>query len=160
LAASKAQKDKAARLLAHGKSEAETATAVGVSRSTVQSWKRKPDFNQLIDNNRAVVAVASAEFEQKTEATNNLILGNIAALAADEGEILKRWWALFNRLEKFTNQVLDNSEPEDISPRQIPKLVKALGDSLQLGLTLNDRISGAEVLLDAYNRIEQARSQE
>lgn len=159
MAASKAQKEQAARMLAANKTESETAATVGIGRSTLQGWKRKTDFQSKIKSYRAAVHIAETEITQKSGVRDSLILEGVAALQINEADIASRLWNLFEKLEEKTLGLLEASAVEDMSPRQIPALTKACTDVVQAGITLNDRIAGIGALLDGYQRIEKARAQ-
>ena len=153
MAASKEQKDQAARLLAAGHSEIEVAGTVGVTRSTIQNWKRKDKFIEMIRNAQLAMSVSIAKEEADLGKSVRTVLENLDALRKEEAAVGKKLWSLFDRLEEKTLEILDSSDPEDYSPRQIPSLVKAKIELAQIGLTINDRIAGVGALIDGFKRI-------
>ena len=158
MAASKTQKEQAARLLAAGKTESETAEAIGVSRSSIQGWKRKAHFQSMIENSRITVELAQVGQREETAVSSHMILQGIAALQISEADIATRFWSLFDKVEKKTLAFLEATEVEDLSPRQLPSFIKTCTDVVQVGLAINDRINGLEVLADEIQKIDAARA--
>lgn len=50
---------KAAILLAEGKTEADTASEVGVTDRTIRNWKTEPEFSQEVDRLSYMVGIAA-----------------------------------------------------------------------------------------------------
>lgn len=154
MAASKAQKQQAANMLAAGHSEAETADSVKVSRSTVQHWKRQPKFIELINSSRLTLNTSIAKEASEDAVSVRMVLEGLSALKCDEAAIGKRLWTLFDRVESKTLELIEQSDSEDFSPRQIPSMIKASIELAAVGFTINDRVSGLEALVDGFKRIK------
>lgn len=153
MAASKQQKEQAARMLAAGHSEAETADAVKVGRSTIQYWKRKPDFVELINNARLTLNTSLAKEESQDNVSVRLVLEGLESLKCDEAAIGQRLWALFDKVEAKTLALVEESESEDFGPRQIPSMIKASLEIAQVGFAINDRVAGIGALVDGFKRV-------
>lgn len=150
MAASKAQKEQAARLLATGKTEGEAAEAVGVSRSSIQGWKRKKDFQSLISSHRITSHVAKAEVSADIADSQRIILEQLIALREDELAINKDARSLYEKLLEKTRALIDLHEAEDYSPRQVVSLLSSTVELMKFRLMLSDRAVGIEALVDAY----------
>lgn len=157
MAASKAQKQQAARLLAIGKTEHETAAELGLGRSTIQRWKKNQSFESMIQSARTTSLVEAVQTHKEAANTGHRVLESVAAVQTQESEVSARVWALFDRLEEKTMRLLEQTSVDDLSPRNLPALIKACTDVAQVGLSLNDRVSGMGILIDGYQRLEQTR---
>ena len=162
MAASKAQKEEAARLLALGRSEAETADTVGVSRSSIQGWKRNKSFQQLIEKSKTVAVVVTAEnlgtSSRQASQSDNIVIDQLSALKNRERTALENNLKMLSKLREKTLALIESTDIEDLSPRQIPSFVKACGDLEQMAMTLSDRIAGVDSLIDFFDQFEGKRS--
>ena len=52
-------------------------------------------------------------------------------------------------------QLIETADVEELSPRQIPALVKACGELDQVVMNLGDRLAGVDVLADFYQHFEE-----
>lgn len=140
-------------MLAAGHSEASTAEAVKVGRSTIQYWKRQDKFIELINNAQLILNTSLAKDTADDNVSMRMVLEGLKELQSDEAAIGQRLWALFDKLEAKTVALLEASEAEDFSPRQIPPMVKASIEIAQIGLTINDRVAGIGALVDGFKRV-------
>ena len=154
MAASKAQKQQAANMLAAGHSETETASAAKVGRSTIQHWKRQPSFINQIDSARLTLNTSIAKEAKTDNVSARMILEGLEALKVDEAAIGQRLWKLFDKVESKTLELIEQSEAEDFGPRQIPSMIKASIELAAVGFTINDRIAGIEALVSGIQRIK------
>ena len=157
MAASKAQKEQAARLLAVGRTEHETATELGLGRSTIQRWKRNQSFESMIQRARTTAHLAQVETRKDIAVASHVVLEGIVSLQASESDIATRLWILFEKVEAKTLALLEATPVEDLSARQLPSLIRACSNIVEIGLSVNDRISGMGELVDGYRELEKAR---
>lgn len=160
MAASKALKEQAARLLAMDKTEFEVAAQLGLGRSSIQRWKKQESFQAMIQSARSSAHMAKVENNKNIATTSHAVLESVTAIQASETDVAMRLWTLFTKLEAKTLAALEATSVDDISPRNLPSLIRACTDVVQVGLIINDRVSGMATLVDGYQRIEQARQKE
>ena len=97
-------------------------------------------------------------------ATNQLseqgdqVLATLTTLKEREPQMREGLWLMFEGLNGLFQQVLEQTSPEDISPRQLPALAKAAADIATSYADFTDRINGLSALTDEIQKINSSRS--
>ena len=131
----------AAKLLATGHSERETAKEVGVTPFSVVRWKRDEEFRALMLQYSPPLRAAIENSSETTPDLYDLIPDREAPLFRNLEWILKRLGkALNNRLERLEDEI------DDIPIRSLPTLLKAYIDGLETLQKAHDRASGYELI--------------
>ena len=152
LALNSDQKQRIFDLLAAGKTASEAAEDVGCSRATVQRLKRESKNDPLLQTAQTIAA------EKRLNDDSDKVLMALAGLKEREPAIQEGLWAMFGGLSGLFGQVLEQTEPADISPRQLPALAKAAADIAIAYADYADRVNGLEVLADEITKINEART--
>lgn len=152
MALSDVQKKQIIELLAAGKTALEAAQSVGCSRASVQRVKKNPNFATVLQSVKG-----AAKAKEITEQGEQLI-ATLATLKEREPEIQESLWLMFSGLSNLFSQVLEQTDPEDVSPRQLPGLAKAAAEIAQTYADYCDRSAGLDLLTDEIEKINQARA--
>ena len=118
LALSTAQKQRIIDLLASGQTASQAAKVAGCSRATVQRIKKDPQNASLMQ-----IARGLASTKQLTE-QGDQVVATLNTLVEREPQIQKGLWMMFEGLHGLFTQVLKQTDPADISPRQLPGLAR------------------------------------
>jgi transposase len=95
---------KAVQLFIDGASEQEVSDACGCSRSTVQRWKRKPEFQLAIENGKQQVEVLFKEEIKKSQ--QQIIEIQVQSWEARREELRELEWQLSERLFRKGEEML------------------------------------------------------
>ena len=152
MALSATQKQKIIELLSSGKTEIEAADVIGCSRSTVQRIKKDPKNASLMQIARGMAAT-----QQLTE-QGDKVVATLNTLKDREPQMQEGLWLMFEGLSGLFSQVLENTNAEDVSPRQLPALAKATADIANAYADFTDRINGLTVLADEVQKINSTRA--
>ena len=152
MALSAEQKQQIIDLLASGKTASQAAETVGCSRGTVQRVKADAKNAPLMQ-----IASGMARTKQLTE-QGNKVLATLHTLKEREPQMQEGLWLMFEGLSGLFQQVLAQTSPEDVSPRQLPALAKSAADIANAYVDFADRINGLDVLADEVKKINAARA--
>ena len=147
------QKQRIFDLLAAGKTAAEVAEAVGCSRATVQRIKREAKNDPVLKIAKGIAATKRLKDE------GHEVLETLSTFRETEPMIQASLLAMFEGLAGMFSQVLQQTNPEDISPRMLPSLAKAAADLANTYADFTDRIHGLTVLADEIEKINETRSE-
>lgn len=146
------QKQTIIEFLAAGKTATETATAVGCSRATVQRVKKDPSFASLMQ-----IASGMAHTQQLSE-QGSKVIETLQTMKEREPAMQEGLWLMFEGLSGLFAQVLEQTAPDDVSPRMLPSLAKSAADIATAYADFTDRINGLEVLAHEVQKINAARA--
>ena len=152
LALSADQKQQIFDLLAAGKTATEAANAVGCSRGTVQRLKKIAKKDPLLKMARGIAAT-----KQLTE-QGDRVVATLETLKDREPQIQEGLWLMFEGLSGLFAKVLEQTDPSDVSPRQLPTLAKSAADIAIAYADYADRVNGLEVLADEIQKVNAARA--
>lgn len=152
MALSKAQKNQIVELLAAGATASKAAEAAGCSRASVQRLKKAANFATVTQKVRG-----AAKAKQLNEQGEQLI-STLSTLKEREPAIQDALWQMFDGLSGLFSQVLEQTEPADVSPRQLPALAKAAADIAQTYADYCDRSAGIDLLTDEIEKINKTRA--
>ena len=152
LALSAEQKQRIFDLLAAGQNATQAADAVGCSRATVQRLKKGSKNDPLLR-----MAQGMAATKQLNE-QGDRVVQTLQTLAEREPQIQQGLWDMFEGLRGLFAQVLEQTDPQDISPRQLPALAKSAADIAGAYADFADRVNGLEVLADEVEKINATRT--
>ena len=147
------QKQRIFDLLAAGKTAAEAAEAVGCSRATVQRLKRESKKDPVLQIAQGIAATKRLSDE------GDRVFATLNALKEREPQIQDGLWMMFEGLSGLFQQVLEQTDPADVSPRQLPALAKSAADIAAAYANYVDRVNGLEVLADEVQKLNEARSE-
>lgn len=139
-------------MLAAGKTATQTADDVGCSRGTVQRLKKNSKKDPLLQTAQTIAA------ERRLNDESGKLLLSLAGMKEREPAIQEGLWTMFGGLSGLFSQVLEQTDPADISPRQLPGLAKAAADIATAYVDFADRVNGLEVLADEIEKINAART--
>ena len=144
---------RAAAALARGATDTAAIEAAGVARATYYKWKKKTEFDDAVQlftqqelENQAKLAAAGGSQD------------DVATAYQDEIWIKEQLRDLLEFKVGLATGLLEQVEPDDISPRQLPQLVQGITQLIESFRTSNDRIAGLENLIHELSQIEKARS--
>lgn len=146
------QKQRIVELLSQGQTASEAADAVGCSRASVQRVKKDPKFSSLMQ-----IASGMARTKQLSE-QGDKVVATLHTLKEREPQIQQGLWDMFEGLSGLFQQVLAQTSPDDVSPRQLPALAKSAADIATAYADFSDRINGLTVLADEVEKINRART--
>lgn len=152
LALSADQKQRIFDLIASGATDSEAAKAVGCSRTTVQRLKRKAKKDPLLQKARSLAATKRISEE------GDRVVETLNALKDREPIIQEGLWMMFEGLSGLFQRVLEQTDPVDISPRQLPALAKSAADIANAYADFADRVNGLEILADEIEKVNEARA--
>ncbi len=152
MALSADQKQRIVELLAEGQTASQTADTVGCSRASVQRVKKDPKFASLMQ-----IASGMAATKQLNQ-QGDKVLTTLHTLKEREPQMQEALWAMFEGLSGLFQQVLKQTTPEDVSPRQLPALAKSAADLANAYADFADRINGLTVLADEVQKINESRA--
>lgn len=152
MALSANQKQRIVELLAEGQTASQAAGAVGCSRASVQRVKNNPKFASLMQ-----IASGLAATKQLSE-QGDKVVATLHTLKEREPQMQETLWVMFEGLSGLFKQVLKQSSPNDISPRQLPALAKSAADIATAYADFTDRINGLTVLADEVQKINESRA--
>ena len=151
LALSSAQKQQIIDLLASGKTASQAAVEVGCSRATVQRIKGNAKNKPLMQ-----MAQGLAATKQLTQ-QGDQVVATLNTLIEREPQIQSGLWLMFEGLSGLFQQVLEQTSPDDVSPRQLPALAKSAADIAGAYADFTDRINGLSALTDEIQKINSSR---
>ena len=146
------QKQRIFDLLAAGKSASEAAKDVGCSRATVQRLKNAAKKDPALKMAQGLAATRRISEE------GDRVVATLQTLQEREPQIQSGLWMMFEGLTGLFSQVLEQTDPQDISPRQLPALAKSAADIAGAYADFADRVNGLEVLADEVQKINAART--
>ena len=152
MALSQAQKQQIIDLLAAGKSATEAARITGCSRATVQRIKKSPNFATVRQKVRGA-AKAKALNEQGEQ-----LIATLSTLKEREPAIQEALWQMFSGLSDLFTDVLELTDPADVSSRQLSGLAKAASDIAVTYADYCDRSAGIDLLTNEVEKITQSRA--
>lgn len=152
MALSADQKQRIFDLLAAGKTATEAAEAVGCSRATVQRLKRSAKNDPVLKMAQGIAATKRLEEE------GDKVFATLNTLKDREPLIQDGLWLMFEGLTGLFAQVLKQTDPADVSSRQLPALAKSAADIAGAYADFADRVNGLEVLADEVQKLNEART--
>ena len=152
LALSSAQKQQIIDLLASGKTASQAAETVGCSRATVQRVKQDPKFESLMQ-----IATGLVKTNQLNE-QGNQILEALQTYQDREPQMQEAMWVMFQGMSGLFAQTLAQTDPADISPRQLPSLAKSVLDIANAYGFFTDRIHGMDAIVSEVKKIRDSRT--
>jgi len=152
MALSAIQKQEIIELLAAGKTETQAAGIIGCSRSTIQRIKKDPSNASLLQIARGMAAT------QQLNEQGDRVVATLNTLKEREPQMQQGLWLMFEGLTGLFSQVLQNTNPQDVSPRQLPALARAASDIATAYIDFSDRINGLSVLTDEIQKINSDRT--
>lgn len=154
MALSADQKQRIFDLLAAGKSASEAAAVVGCSRATVQRLKKNAKKDPLLQIARGVAA------SRQLSEQGDRVISTLNSLKEREPVIQEGLWLMFEGLSGLFQQVLEQTDPADVSPRQLPTLAKSAADIAIAYADYADRVNGLEILAHEIEKINAAKPTE
>ncbi|MEL6879073.1 MAG: helix-turn-helix domain-containing protein [Cyanobacteria bacterium J06607_10] len=152
LALSPQQKQRIFDMLAAGQTAAQAADVVGCSRATVQRLKRKTKSDPLLK-----VAQGLSATRQLTS-QGDQVVQTLNTLSEHEPQIQQGLRDMFDGLCELFSQVLEQTDPADVSPRQLPALAKSAAQVAIAYADFADRVNGLEVLADEVQKLNETRA--
>jgi hypothetical protein len=148
---------KAAQLLAKGRRDSQVISDLGISESSLYSWKRKADFS-------AILQLFMVEELAKTAALTEAAGGGADVIAArrDEEFIrdqLKPVLETYIALVAAVIERVKNDESDSIPSRQIPQLLQGMASLIETFRTSHDRLAGLESIICELGKIEKSRAE-
>ena len=125
---------------------------MGCSRTTVQRLKRKAKKDPLLQKARSLAATKRISEE------GDRVVETLNALKDREPIIQEGLWMMFEGLSGLFQRVLEQTDPVDISPRQLPALAKSAADIANAYADFADRVNGLEILADEIEKVNEARA--
>ena len=152
LALSAEQKQQVFDMLAAGKTATEAADAIGCSRATIQRLKKQSKNDPLLQMARGIAAT-----KQITE-QGQQVIGTLNSLKEREPVIQEGLWLMFEGLTGLFSKVLEQTDPSEVSSRQLPTLAKSAADIAIAYADYADRVNGLEILADEIQKINATRA--
>ena len=103
------------------------------------------------------IASGMARTKQLTD-QGDKVLDTLQILKEREPQMQEGLWLMFEGLSGLFQQVLAQTSPEDVSPRQLPALAKSAADIANAYADFTDRINGLTVLADEVEKINKSRT--
>ena len=151
MALSSDQKQRIIELLASGQNASQVADSIGCSRATVQRVKGDA-------KNKPLMQIAQGMVQTKRlDEQGDIVIATLNTLKEREPQMQEGLWLMFEGLSGLFQQVLAQTSPEDVSPRQLPALAKSAADLAGAYAEFSDRINGLSVLCDEIEKISSAR---
>ena len=151
MAISQAQKQQIVDLCALGLKQVEVIEQVGCSRATLQRFKKTAEYQEMSQKASKTLATAAIEHQGK------LVVSQLTQLQEQEPLIKQSLFERFQQLDQIVSEALDNIDPQDVSPRQIPSMVKAMVELASSYAAFEDRITGIQVIASEIERLNQDR---
>lgn len=152
MALSAEQKQRIIDLLASGKTASQAADTVGCSRATVQRIKGDAKNKPLMQMAQGIAAT------NQLNEQGDQVLATLTTLKDREPQMQEGLWLMFEGLTGLFSQVLAQTDPADISPRQLPALAKSAADLASAYGDFSDRVNGLSVLANEIEKINSART--
>jgi len=152
MALSAAQKQRIVELFAIGKKAREVAAEVGCSEASVNRYKNLSKNDKFIKTARKAIAAKTID-EQGA-----VIVETLQLMAEREPQIQEQMWEMFEGLSTLFSDVLRMTDPEDISPRQLPGLAKSIVEIATAYADFSDRINGLTILADEVEKLSEDRT--
>lgn len=152
MALSANQKQRIVELLAEGQTASQTADTIGCSRASVQRVKKDPKFSSLMQIASGLAAT------KKLDEQGDELLATIHTFREREPQMQQALWSMFEGLSGLFEQVLKQTSPEDVGPRQLPALAKSAADIANAYADFTDRVNGLTVLADEIQKINESRA--
>ncbi|NEP16869.1 MAG: hypothetical protein F6J97_08175 [Leptolyngbya sp. SIO4C1] len=139
---------KAAQLMAKGHKDKDVWPAVGISEGGFYKWKKQLDFQECLEiftraeleRSRQLAAMADASELSQAQRDERAVRGLLASLVSQVGVLLR--------------ELVEATEADDLSARQIPQLMTSLCTVIESLRTSNDRLSGLEDILHEISKLE------
>ena len=151
LALSAEQKQIVFDMLAAGKTATQAAEAVGCSRATVQRLKKNVQNDSLLQTAQTIAA------EKRINEDSNTVLLTLASMKEREPQMQEALWSMFSGLSGLFGAALKQTDPIDISPRQLPAIARAAAELAAAYANFSDRINGLEAIVEGFEQIEAAK---
>ena len=152
LALNAEQKQIVFNMLAAGKTATEAADAVGCSRATIQRLKKNSKSDPLLQMARGIAAT------KQISEQGNQVLATLDTLKEREPQLQEGLWLMFKGLSGLFQQVLEQTDPAEVSPRQLPGLAKSAADIAIAYADYADRINGLEAIACEIEKINGTRA--
>lgn len=147
---------KAATLLAQGLTESEVAASCGRSRSWVQSIKRSPDFQQLVEESRVklgeVIQASAEKYEVTKIEEHHQKIENFRQRSEHLG---CRFLDIVEKMLNLYEIKLQQAQAEDLSLNRLPSDIKSLGAASEMGRTLLAQALGIRELMQVLSQQEE-----
>lgn len=145
----------AAELVARGKTEAQIAAALDVSRACVTKWKDNPEFQLAIqdalDNFKSTIK----------QVTSNAILADIEdsrkRIVRARTLIYDSATDLMEKLQRRISQFTDE-EMELLKPQQVAQALKMTADTLTVAIAIDTTLLGVDRVIKDIEGIKKAGS--
>lgn len=138
-------------MLAAGETATKTANTVGCSRATVQRLKKNSQNDPLLKMVKGIAA------SKQLKEQGDQVIFTLNSLKEREPVIQEGLWLMFEGLSGLFSKVLKQTDPADVSPRQLPSLAKSAADIAIAYADYADRVNGLEVLADEVQKLNEAR---
>jgi len=149
MALSADQKQRIIELLALKWTAARIAAEVGCSARTVARVSKLP-------KNDSIAKIARKAMAAKTlDEQGSAIVETLQTMAEREPAMQEQLWIMFEGLAKLFNGVLERTDYDDVSPRQLPGIAKAAADMSAAYADYSDRINGIQILADEVEKLTQ-----
>ena len=141
----------AAGEIARGRTDKEAWEAAKVSKATLYRWKSQKNFQKIVTWSQDLLksAITEAGLGQTDQAELDTAIQRDIALNEKLDQIA-------HKIADLSNDTLDEVEPEEVSVRVLPSLVKSLRDVIECQRQGLDRVNGLEGILYELEQIEKA----
>lgn len=146
--------ERAANLVAAGRSNLEVAEECNISERTILRWKRLEAFQKAVQD--YTTETAAAQFERLLDSDDE----EVERHRRIESEQLDTLDSLTKKLGVLCVRILDASDPQDISPRALPALLKAFTGLIECRQLTADRSVGMDRILQDLQAGEAWLSQQ
>ncbi len=140
-------------LLADGYDKKEVAQKLGVTVRTVQRWTSNKSYQQAIAE-RQLIAAADGVVVEATSIEQQVT--DLFDYRDSQRFLALEMGSLATRVSQISKQVIERLEenPEEVSPRLLPQLLKAVAELSEKASCCWARATGLEEVLDAIQKQE------
>ncbi|MEM8610701.1 MAG: hypothetical protein AAGF93_01690 [Cyanobacteria bacterium P01_H01_bin.105] len=145
---------KAARLIAKGTKDVDIIPLVGVSSATFYTWKKKSEFQTVLQSFKEI------EVEHAAELASVCNQDDVTGAYSEEAWIKEQIKPILDDYISLVANVIEKykDDKESFGPRQIPNLLTSLGALIENYRSSNDRLAGLEEILSELTRITKERT--
>ena len=152
MALSPDEKQRIVELLAQKWTAAKIAADIGCSARTVARVAKLPKNDKVVTIARKAIAAKTLD-EQ-----SSVIVETLQVMIEREPAMQQQIWRMFTGLSTLFNSVLEQTNAEDVSPRQLPALAKAVMEIAATYSDFSDRIHGVQILADEVQQLSKDRA--
>ncbi len=142
------QQLKAASMLASGHSEQEVADVTGVAKRTLQRWKKRHDFQLVVEEYRQSVA------DTIKEETTKLIVDEIRECRDRYRQASKSLYDTSQLYLDKLKQKVELLDIEGIPDSKLGQTLKQIADSMLIAMQLNREFLGIDEIADKLYEIQ------